>query len=98
MALSETLAFKKRVSESAGMHIGRSRRKNSHWNIYFFKFSFKLTALLDFTRRFAEFPDVAVNLWVLTSGQHDAERCPILSFGITKQQRGHLNHAGFVSF
>lgn len=46
-----------------------------------------------------KFPNVAVNLWVLTSGQQDTERCPYsIPLGITKQQWGHLKHAGFVSF
>lgn len=62
----------------AGLHTDRSRSKNTHWNISFFMF--QTDSLLGLYKRFAAFPDIAVNLWVLASGQHDAEHWPILSF------------------
>lgn len=47
-----------------------------------------------------KFPNIAVNLWVLTSGQQDTERCPCSSpLGMAKKKKkkpwGRLKHVGF---
>lgn len=54
------------------------------------EFGFRPTAPLD--EDLPTFPSIAVNLWVLTSRQHDAEHCPRSSpLGIAKRQRSQTS-------
>lgn len=48
----------------------RNETKLVHFYLYI---SLQTHSPLGLNKRFAYFPDTAVNLWVLVSGQHDAE-------------------------